>query len=802
MIAEAQDAVPQRAIAGSRSVRVRAEVFAAGRDDPRARRPSDAIRALAYVVLLLVAAIVSVIGRDIDADLSNALVAFPGFLHALWLVGVWGAVGWATALLVVTLVRHRPLLTAEALMASILALGGAACVAAIVGESAGDVFSRIADVNGPPVFPPAVLAMTSAVLATLAPRLTLPFRRVGRCFIAAQMVGALFLGTTRASGVIVAVAIGLLAGTTLHLVFGSPGGFPTIGRVRSALEDLGISVNELHAVSMGREGSVLLAGTDSVGLLQVKVYGRDAWDGELAANIWRRAWYRDSQRTARLGRVEYVEHEGFVTFLAQRAGARVPPVVTAGLGGNGDALIAVRPYGTPLVDGGSTLDPDEMATLWDQLEILHASRIAHGRIEPDRIVKHADHAAGFSDLASATVQNRAEDERQDHAQLLALGVLSSDEEVAIARARAAIGDAALVDALPYLQEAALPPRVRTGLRRRHVALDDVRKRLASELGVSEIELANLRRVTWKSFLSLALLVVAAYTLIGMLADIDLESFGRALRGADWWWLGAALLIGQLPRIANAVSTMGSTTQALPLGPTSLMQFASCYVNVAVPSAAGRVALTTRFFQRLGVPAATAVSAGVIDSVSEFITQVVLFLLVFFVSDVDLGLSVSQDQLDGLATTALIIVGVLVAAGAVTFLVPSLRTKAVKSLRQARDALQVLRSPNKLLQLYGGNLLSQLLFAITLGACVRAFGMHVALSDLILINTVVTLFAGILPVPGGVGITEGGLSLGLTRAGVPAALALAIALSYRFVTFYLPPLWGYLSLRWLTARRYL
>jgi hypothetical protein len=80
--------------------------------------------------------------------------------------------------------------------------------------------------------------------------------------------------------------------------------------------------------------------------------------------------------------------------------------------------------------------------------------------------------------------------------------------------------------------------------------------------------------------------------------------------------------------------------------------------------------------------------------------------------------------------------------------------------------------------------------------------HVITAGLILINTVVSLFAGILPVPGGVGVTEGGISLGLTRAGVPAELALAIALSYRFAVFYLPPLWGYLSFKWLAARRYL
>lgn len=79
-------------------------------------------------------------------------------------------------------------------------------------------------------------------------------------------------------------------------------------------------------------------------------------------------------------------------------------------------------------------------------------------------------------------------------------------------------------------------------------------------------------------------------------------------------------------------------------------------------------------------------------------------------------------------------------------------------------------------LFGGNLLSQLLFAITLGACVRAFGLYVPLSTLTLINTVVTLFAGILPVPGGVRMSEAGLSLGLTRAGIPSETAFAVALT--------------------------
>ena len=45
-------------------------------------------------------------------------------------------------------------------------------------------------------------------------------------------------------------------------------------------------------------------------------------------------------------------------------------------------------------------------------------------------------------------------------------------------------------------------------------------------------------------------------------------------------------------------------------------------------------------------------------------------------------------------------------------------------------------------------------------------------------------------PGGIGVSEAGLTLGLTAAGVSSETAFAIALAYRFVSFYLPPIWGW------------
>jgi uncharacterized membrane protein YbhN (UPF0104 family) len=53
-----------------------------------------------------------------------------------------------------------------------------------------------------------------------------------------------------------------------------------------------------------------------------------------------------------------------------------------------------------------------------------------------------------------------------------------------------------------------------------------------------------------------------------------------------------------------------------------------------------------------------------------------------------------------------------------------------------------------------------------------------------------------------GVSEAGLTLGLTTAGVPSELAFALALAYRFARFYLPPIWRYFCYGWLVKRRYL
>jgi uncharacterized protein (TIRG00374 family) len=89
----------------------------------------------------------------------------------------------------------------------------------------------------------------------------------------------------------------------------------------------------------------------------------------------------------------------------------------------------------------------------------------------------------------------------------------------------------------------------------------------------------------------------------------------------------------------------------------------------------------------------------------------------------------------------------------------------------------------------------------LGVCLYAFGGSAHLSQLILINTGVSLFAGLMPVPGGMGVAEAGYTAGLQAIGIDSAVAMSTAIAFRLVTFYLPPIWGSYGMRWLRKRQY-
>jgi uncharacterized membrane protein YbhN (UPF0104 family) len=145
----------------------------------------------------------------------------------------------------------------------------------------------------------------------------------------------------------------------------------------------------------------------------------------------------------------------------------------------------------------------------------------------------------------------------------------------------------------------------------------------------------------------------------------------------------------------------------------------------------------------------------------------------------------------------VIFAILFAVAAAVLLIPALRNKVVPQIKAAfRSLWAVAGSGQKLAQLFGGALVTEVLFALTLDASCRAYGIHFPLSQLLLVNVVASTLAGLVPVPGGIGAAEAAIAGGLVALGIPESTAFAVALTHRICTYYTPPIWGYFSLRWL------
>ena len=89
-----------------------------------------------------------------------------------------------------------------------------------------------------------------------------------------------------------------------------------VGLVASPQQEWGVEAFEGHDAEGHR--------------IEAAVYGRDASDAQWLSKVWRYAVYRDSGPTLVLNRLQQVEHEAYLTFLAGHAGVRVPEIVAAG----------------------------------------------------------------------------------------------------------------------------------------------------------------------------------------------------------------------------------------------------------------------------------------------------------------------------------------------------------------------------------------------------------------------------------------------------------------------------------------
>lgn len=748
----------------------------------------------------------------ISNDLSRLVADSPGWLTSIWQLCFDVMVVWAVLLVVLALVRRQfvPAITAvvAAMLGLLLAVFGS-WVALGDADSVPDFLGRLTVSEGPASYPAIRLVAATAVLVVMSPAISRPYRFFGRLVVGFGFLSSVGLGVATFVGSVGGVAAGAAAAAAAHLVFGSPGGRPTDAEIRLVLAELGTPVDRLEPALFEPAGVVMMEGTHVDGRsLSVKVYGRDAWDGQLITKFWRWVWYRNGRTTLLLSRQHQVEHEALVTLLAHRAGTPVPEVLVAGATSRGDAAMVTTARGEPLTRRAGrdvAVEEHTLLQLWEAIGRAHDRGIVHGALHPDAVTIDGGGELLIVDWSAAWVAATADAVDQELANLLVLTSLMAGTDRALTAARLSVGPDRLGELVPYLQLPALTPALRDAVKAADLDVDELREAASSAAGVDDVELVQLRRVTLTGILSLALVALAAALLISSLSDIGIDTIVDELSTASWGWVAIALVVAQLARVWSAVGTTGATSHPLRLGPTVVLEFAITFVNLVIPSTAARIATKLRYFQKAGMTITSATAMSGIDAFAGFLVQVMVLLsaLLFGLGGVEFDVDIDPDSVQRLLTVVVVIVLVVaVAAALVLALSPAVRQRVLDPVRQLRASLRVVRTPTKLLRLFGGNAMAEITFATVLALSLAAYGESAPIVGLLVVNVAVALLAGLMPVPGGVGVTEAALTAGLVALGIPEATAFAAAITSRLCTFYLPPIWGYVAMRWLRANQYL
>jgi undecaprenyl-diphosphatase len=329
-------------------------------------------------------------------------------------------------------------------------------------------------------------------------------------------------------------------------------------------------------------------------------------------------------------------------------------------------------------------------------------------------------------------------------------------------------------------------------------LRELRATVESATGQEPVALERLVRVRPRTLLMITALVGAFYVLLPQLANVG-DSF-VALRSAAWGWLVVAAVLSVVTYVGAAFCTVGSVPEPLPFVPTVEAQLASSFVNRITPANVGGMALNVRFMQKAGVDSAGAVTGVGLNTFVGAVVHIVL-LVVFFTwagRDSTAAFSIPADS------KVLVIIAVVLAVAGVVIATRRgrklVRTHVVGLLRRSWASLKTLaHSPTRLAALFGGSVAVTVAYIGALAASVAAFHGDVSFAEVGAVYLGASLIAAAAPTPGGLGALEAALVAGFTGVGMDSGVAVAVVLSYRLVTYWLPILPGWLSFHVLERR---
>jgi undecaprenyl-diphosphatase len=790
---------------------LRAIFFAPIGDDQRRRRGSDAVRLILAALAVLCAVLVLRSNSHPEDVITHVLSPAPyGIRWLVTLFWIGGSFGTIAFLLVTASLAKRWMVVRDLAASAVGTLVISGILVLALGASGGR--PRSIEFYGYVLsFPVLHVALAISVATAGLPYLSRTVQRLIELIVFLAVLATIVAGHGLPANVLGSMAIGWGVTSAIHLGWGSPLGLPSGEELRVALATVGIDAISARPARYQTWGAAhYFAVTDSGESLVVSFYGRDAADAQFLGKVYRLIMYRNSGPAISLTRIQQVEHESSITQLAARSGARVPEVISASeIGPSHDAaLIARAVSGTPFDQFGPDSVSDQVLDdLFAQLLELRSGRISHGAISPHTLLADVDHGtAAIVDFRNGISNATDFLLDQDLAGAMASAAVVADPERAARAAVRIVPKDVLPGAMSHLRRAGLDPAITLALKGKKQLLDDLRSSTAQQAGLEVPELIEPRRLSWNQVLVAVGSLVGGWALILVL--INASHSINTIKTAQWGWVVAAALLCATSYLGGGTSNKGSVPGALPMGRVVGLELANSFTTLAGGQAAV-LATQVRFYQQQGFDTTTAVTSGALLSLSSLLVKLVLFLVALPIagSSFHFGHALHQGSHAKVLYGLLVVVIVVGLVLMVVFAVPRWRQHVKEKLRPKFttlvDDLKTLSAqPIKIVQLFGGQIASQLLIILALGAALHAFGTQLSVAALVIAATMAGVLASASPAGGGMGVAEAGLILALTAAGISKNQATAAVFVQRTFTAYLPPIIGWFTLMWMRRRDYL
>jgi uncharacterized membrane protein YbhN (UPF0104 family) len=302
----------------------------------------------------------------------------------------------------------------------------------------------------------------------------------------------------------------------------------------------------------------------------------------------------------------------------------------------------------------------------------------------------------------------------------------------------------------------------------------------------------------KRLFLLIVAVLALYVFVPRLSSFQ-NSF-TTLRQADIAYIGMGIVFWLATFPAAALVYILIAPRRLSYWQTLLIQLASGFTNRLAPLGAGAIAVNVRYLIRRGHSTIQAGSLVAINNILGVIGNAVLLLAAIIIRPDSLNNSLNIHPRTSSLLITIIIVVLLAGLGFITLMSSNLARK----IRKAALLLiqRVFRRPHKLFLALLASMAITAGYTFVLYSMGLAFNAHLTIVQALFVLTIGVLAATITPTPGGIGGAEAGLVAALISVGVTSHQALTVALTYRFLVYWLPILPGLAAFQMILRRRYI